>query len=198
MSSDNTRITGKGNPEPIYTVPAEGKLVGVTPAVVLVDPLYAKNCASVLRTCAAYGIGQLWWTGERVRLELDRAGRWPREERMKGYKSVKLLNHERPLDFFTGAVPVAIELDRTATNLLHFEHPDNAVYFFGPEDGSIYPPYLRLCHWRVQIPTRHCLNLGQAVATLLWDRLYKRWSSGKEPELTPQQVLEMGERRGMQ
>lgn len=196
---DNSRIIGKGQSEPIYTVPAEGKMLGIAPAIVLVDPLYAKNCASVLRTCAAYGIEQLWWTGERVRLELDRAGRWPREERMKGYKAVKLYNHERPLDFFPKDVtPVAIELDRTATNLLHFEHPDNAVYLFGPEDGSIYQPYLRLCHWRIQIPTRHCLNLGQAVATLLWDRLYKRWMAGKEPEMTPQQVLEIGEKRGMQ
>src|SRR5262245_25863265 len=67
---DNTHIIGKGNPEPIYTVPAQGKMVGAAPAIVLVDPLYAKNCASVLRTCAAYGIEQLWWTGERVRLEL--------------------------------------------------------------------------------------------------------------------------------
>ena len=91
----NTRIIGKGHPEEIYTVPSPGQLRGEAPAVVLIDPLYAKNCASVMRTCAAYGIGQLWWTGNRVTLELERAGRWPREERdryrgwlLAGYQEV--------------------------------------------------------------------------------------------------------------
>ena len=195
--SDNTVIHGKGEPVPIYTVPIQGKHHGEPPAIVLVDPLYAKNAASVMRTCAAYGIGQLWWTGDRITLELDHAGRWPREERMKGYRSVKLFNHDRPLEFFDrGIVPVAIELDPTATNLVHFEHPDNAVYVFGPEDGSVTSPILRLCHWRVQIPTRHCLNLGQAVSTVLWDRHYKRYLAGKEPALKPSEAL--AEPRGLQ
>src|SRR5688572_1625794 len=102
----NSMIHGKGEPVPLYTVPTDGQMVGEPPAVVLCDPLYAKNAASAMRTCSAYGIGQLWWTGERVTLELKRQGRWPREERIKGYRSVRLFNHERPLDFFRDAVPV--------------------------------------------------------------------------------------------
>jgi tRNA(Leu) C34 or U34 (ribose-2'-O)-methylase TrmL len=193
----NTKITGKGEPVGIYTVPLEGQHRGADVAVVLCDPLYAKNAASAMRTCAAYGVTQLWWTGERLSLELKDRGRWPREERMKGYKSVHLFQHERPLDFFEkGIVPVAIELDPTATSLLHFQHPDRAVYVFGPEDGSIYHPILRLCHWRVQIPTRHCLNLGQAISTVLWDRHYKRWLAGLEQEIPPREAL--AEDRGYQ
>ena len=193
----NTTITGKGEPIGIYTVPTEGAHRGADLAVVLCDPVYAKNAASAMRTCAAYGVTQLWWTGDRITLELKGKGRWPREERMKGYKSVQLFNHERPLDFFDkGVVPVAIELDPTATSLLHFEHPDRAVYVFGPEDGSIYHPILRRCYWRVQIPTRHCLNLGQAISTVLWDRHYKRWLAGKEQDIPPGEAL--AEERGLQ
>jgi hypothetical protein len=35
------------------------------------------------------------------------------------------------------------------------------------------------CHRFVVIPTRHCLNLATAVATVLWDREYKRWLRGE-------------------
>lgn len=35
------------------------------------------------------------------------------------------------------------------------------------------------CHRFVVIPTRHCLNLVTAVATVLRDREVKRWRDGK-------------------
>ncbi len=75
-----------------------------------------------------------------------------------------------------------------------FEHPENALYVFGPEDGSIPRVLLGHCHRFVVIPTRHCLNLATAVASVLWDWAYKRWLSGKADEMvTPGEF----ERRGV-
>ena len=60
--------------------------------------------------------------------------------------------------------------------------------------ASVSKALLGHCHRFVVIPTRHCLNLATAVATVLWDREYKRWLSGKaEMLVTPGEY----ERRGI-
>jgi tRNA C32,U32 (ribose-2'-O)-methylase TrmJ len=67
--------------------------------------------------------------------------------------------------------------------LTTFVHPDNAVYLFGPEDGSIPKAWLHLCHRFVHIPANHCLNLSTAVAVVLAHRRMSRQLEGKEPIL---------------
>ena len=51
-----------------------------------------------------------------------------------GYQDVELRHSDRPLDAFAAnAVPVAVELRRSAEPLITFEHPEHAVYLLGPE-----------------------------------------------------------------
>lgn len=151
---------------------------GRAPAVVLADPKYAHNVGMVIRLASCYGIGQVWYTGERVSLDISPRKRLPREERMKGYADVEIINCDYPFEQFADAVPVAVEVREKSEPLHGFEHPENAVYVFGPEDGSIDRGILGRCHRFVVIPTRHCLNLATAVATVLWDRQYKGWLNG--------------------
>jgi tRNA(Leu) C34 or U34 (ribose-2'-O)-methylase TrmL len=160
---------------------------GRTPAVALIDPKYPHNVGMVVRLASCYGLRQVWFTGERVTLDPARGERLPREERMKGYKDVETIHHEHVFDQFpAGTVPVAVEVRAGSEPLHAFEHPENALYVFGPEDGSIPSALVGHCHRFVVIPTRHCLNLATAVATVLWDRQYKRWLSGAvEPPVTP-------------
>jgi tRNA(Leu) C34 or U34 (ribose-2'-O)-methylase TrmL len=167
MSDVNTTIVTKNAP------PA-----GTAPAIVLINPRFAHNIGMTVRLASCYGLSQVWFTGDRVRLEIEQRGKLPREERMKGYRDVEMLSYERPLEQFKNVVPVAIEVRKDSERLQHFEHPENAVYVFGPEDGSIPDPVLRVCHRFVVIPTRHCLNLATAVSTILWDRAYKRHQRG--------------------
>ena len=143
---------------------------GVTPAIGLVDPKHAANVAKVVRTASCFGAKQVWFTGDRVRLDIQARGRLPREERMKGYKDVEVRHYDRFLDQFpSGTTPVAVELVEGAEVLTDFVHPENPVYVFGPEDGSIPTTFLRLCHRRVVIPSRHCLNLAMAVTIVMYD-----------------------------
>ena len=159
---------------------------GIPPAVVLIDPKYPHNVGMVVRLAACYGLRQVWFTGDRVSLEPLRGERLPREERMKGYRDVQLIHHEHVFDRFpAGTVPVAVEVRANSEPLHSFEHPDNVLYVFGPEDGSIPPALLPRCHRFLVIPTRHCLNLATAVATVLWDRAYKRWLAGAGEMPTP-------------
>jgi tRNA(Leu) C34 or U34 (ribose-2'-O)-methylase TrmL len=155
---------------------------GRPPAVALINPKYPHNVGAALRACSCWGVGQLWWTGDRVTLDVPKGERLPREERMKGYRDVEVTIADNLFDRFrSGVTPVAIELLPTAEPLVSFEHPEDGLYVFGPEDGGL-PKAVRLhCHRFVFIPTHHCLNLAAAVNVVLYDRRLKRHLAGLEP-----------------
>ena len=158
-----------------------GGIVPAAPAIVLHDPKYPHNVGQIVRLASAYGIGQVWYSGERIRRALG--DRLPREERMRRYEDVLLINHSDPLARLCGALPeacpVAVELRPNAENLVDFVHPDAAgggappIYVFGPEDGSLPGGIVKRCHRFVVIPSFECLNLATAVATILYDRMAK-------------------------
>ena len=81
-------------------------------------------------------------------------------------------------------MPVAVEVRKGSESLHDFGHPPHAVYVFGPEDGSVSKPHISHCHRFVVIPTKYCLNLATAVATILWDRQYKGWLGGDQRGLS--------------
>lgn len=169
-------------------------VTAVTPSIVLIDPRYPHNVGAAVRACSCFGVPQVWLTGRRVADKVLEAQRLPREERMKGFSDVQLVLEDRPFEHFKNVVPVAVELLDGSENLLTFEHPENAVYIFGPEDSSIPVPVRKLCHRRVFIPTRHCTNLGAAVYLMLYDRLVKNHARGLAPALPIEQTL--AENRG--
>src|SRR4051812_9773333 len=102
---------------------------GKTPAVCLLNPKYPHNVGNVLRACSCFGVPQLWWTGDRVTLDVAKGQRLPREERMKGYRDVEMIRDDRFFDAFLdrGVVPVAVELRSGCENLVDFDHPDEAI-----------------------------------------------------------------------
>jgi tRNA(Leu) C34 or U34 (ribose-2'-O)-methylase TrmL len=156
---------------------------GKTPAVLLHDPKFPRNVGNVLRACAAFGVTQLWYTGDRAESAWRADTRIPREERHRAYKSVDLLkgDEHRPLDVFpAGVVPVAVEVHRSAEVLTYFEHPEEAVYIFGPEDGSLPRGLLTAVHRIIIIPSDHCLNLAAAVSCVLMHRRMQRQAAGLE------------------
>lgn len=164
------------------------KVAGQAPSLILTNPKYDHNVGAALRACSCYGFKQLWWTGNRVRL--DETKRLPREERMKGYMDVTMHQFDYPFDQFANNTTfVAIELAKGSQPLTTYQHPDNAVYVFGPEDGSIAQVSKRFCRDFVFIPTHHCLNLATAVATVLYDRRAKRQVLGAEPMLSMSDML---------
>jgi tRNA(Leu) C34 or U34 (ribose-2'-O)-methylase TrmL len=154
---------------------------GIAPSVILMNPRFGHNVGSALRACSCFGIKQLVYTGDRVAGDLALKKRLPREERMKGYKDVELAACDYPFERLPDdAVTVAVELRENAEVLTHFVHPENAVYVFGPEDGSIKGVTLRQCQRFVVIPSAHCLNLAAAVNVVLCDRVMKRDLAGIE------------------
>jgi tRNA(Leu) C34 or U34 (ribose-2'-O)-methylase TrmL len=157
---------------------------GRTPAVVLVNPKYPRNVGGAYRSCAALGAEQLWYTGDRAAAQWEAEGRLPREERLRAYRHVELIRGEgRFLRQFPGATIVAVEVDPGAQVLTYFEHPDEAVYVFGPEDGTLPKGIRTACHQFVIIPSDTALNLYSAVTSILLHRRITRQLAGLEPVL---------------
>lgn len=156
---------------------------GRTPAVALVNPKFPHNAGTAFRACAAWGAPQLWISGQRLRAQLSDE-RLPREERMRVYKDeVELHWDDKFFDRFApGTVPVAVEVSPTGEPLtLDWDHPEDALYVFGPEDGSIPSSMLRHCHRVLILPSYHCLNLAAAVNVVLAHRMMWRQFYGLSP-----------------
>lgn len=171
------------------------KTTGEAPAVALWHPKYPHNVGAALRACSCFGVKQLWWSGDRVTLDVAKGGRLPREERMKGYRDVEMVRDDRIFDAFPdGVTPVAVELRPDAEVLFDFEHPERPLWVFGPEDGSLPRLVHAHCHRRLVIPTAHCLNLATAVTTVLYDWRLKRHRLGLDAPLAAADYL--AEHRG--
>lgn len=171
----------------------EGPSTG--PGLILVDPKYVHNVAAAIRAASCFDVTRLVWTGSRI--DLSPLERLPREERMKGYKDVVWTHdkQDKPFRFFSRDVtPVCVELLENSEPLTTFEHPEDAVYVFGPEDGGVPQVIRRLCHRFVHIQSNHCLNLAAAINVVLHDRRAKLQLSGKLPILPTGEMLK--EHRG--
>jgi len=162
---------------------------GCFPAIVMWDPRDSFNVGAAVRAASCFGVSQVWVAGRRCADKVWGQKRIPREERMKGFMDVDIILEDEPFQYFTDAVPIAVELLPNSQNLLSFIHPERSVYVFGPEDGSVPKSVRALCHQRVFIPTKHCTNLGAAIYLLLYDRLFKRFLDGKEPSLPIGEIL---------
>lgn len=166
--------------------------------VLLHNPKYPHNVGGAYRAASCFGAAEVWVQGIRVPLEPHEGYRLPREERMRAYRDEVLLKQVDQYIFdqlSPDITPVCVEVDPTAEQLHHFVHPEQALYVFGPEDGSLPSVIRRHCHRFVTIPSYHCLNLAGAVYTVLYDRVSKRRLQGLEPDV-PTSELMQSEQRG--
>jgi tRNA(Leu) C34 or U34 (ribose-2'-O)-methylase TrmL len=155
----------------------EGSVVSMT--IILIDPKFPHNVAAAVRAAANYGVPEVLFTGHRAQKVLDLLRRLPREERMRSFRDVHWERTDRPFDRLApGVIPVAVEILPGAEALPWFEHPKDAAYVFGPEDGSLPKAVRAQCHQFVRIPMLHCANLGAAVYITLYDRQAKEQRGG--------------------
>lgn len=151
-------------------------------AILLENPKTPFNVGTIIRAAAGYGVGRVYWSGDRVWDKPGSKYRLPREERMRDYNAVQRKRVDdlryvittRP----TGMAVVAVEVLPDSESLLTFEHPEQAMYVFGPEDGTISKELRVYCHRFVVIPTEHCINLAAAAYTVLYDRRLKQFQKG--------------------
>lgn len=144
--------------------------------IALTNPKSSSNVGGTMRAAGCYDAQKVVYSGDRfnraVRLAADT---------QKVHEIVPLEHYE---DLLTALEPgmklVCIDLIEGATPLPNFEHPDNAMYLFGPEDGTIKQQVINKADAVVYVPTIGCMNLAASVNVVMYDKLAK--SQVHEPD----------------
>lgn len=147
--------------------------------IALSNPKSPSNVGAVMRAAGCYGASAIYYTGERF----ERAAKFHQDTNNISSK----IELTRVVSFAVEKTPeqklVCIELVEGATPLPEFEHPEHALYVFGPEDGSIDQAVVDLADEVVYIPTIGCMNLAATVNVLLYDRMAKQHRVGDQTDL---------------
>ena len=139
----------------------------------LVNPKSPDNVGAVLRAAANYGIDNVFYTGDRYPRAIERKARTVDMSR-KVSMGVKITQKNCLLDDVPEEMKVVcVEFVLNAIPLPEYEHPENALYIFGPEDGSIDQTIIDKADDIIYVPTIGCMNLSASVIVLLYDRLLK-------------------------
>lgn len=139
----------------------------------LVNPKSPENVASVMRAAGNYRADRVCYTGDRypraVRLNpctVDMSRKVSRDIQLSAVAD--LID-----DVADNMKFVCIEFAVNAIALPAYQHPEEAFYIFGPEDGTIDQDIIDRADDVVYVPTIGCMNLAATVNVVLYDRLAK-------------------------
>jgi tRNA(Leu) C34 or U34 (ribose-2'-O)-methylase TrmL len=139
----------------------------------LVNPKSPDNVASVMRAAGNFSVDGVFYTGSRYPRALRLNTRQPDMSR-KVSDNIPLAEVNDILDVVSDKMEiVCIEFAENAITLPAYEHPDNVLYIFGPEDGTISQHVIDRADAVVYVPTIGCMNLAATVNVVLYDRLAK-------------------------
>jgi tRNA(Leu) C34 or U34 (ribose-2'-O)-methylase TrmL len=135
----------------------------------LTDPKSPSNVGAVMRAAGCYQVDTVLYSGKRY----SRAAKF-NTDTQSASKKIPLIGVESLADNLPeGSKLVCVDLIEGAIALPAFKHPKNAMYVFGPEDGTISQMVIDQADAVVYIPTNGCMNLAATVNVLLYDRLAK-------------------------
>lgn len=137
--------------------------------IALINPKSVTNVGAVMRAAGCYRVDAVIYSGSRY----DRAAKMQTDTKDRR-QTIPLTG----VDDLLAAIPanakvVCVELAEGAIPLPDYHHPDNAVYVFGPEDGTISQAIIDRAGAVVYVPTVGCMNLAASVNVVLYDRLAK-------------------------
>ena len=135
----------------------------------LTNPKSPSNVGAVMRAAGCYRVDSVFYTGRRY----DRAARFNTDTKNVG-RHIPLTQVADLLESVLETVKVVcVELVEGATPLPDYDHPRQALYIFGPEDGTISQDVIDRADATVYVPTIGCMNLAATVNVVLYDRLVK-------------------------
>lgn len=144
-------------------------MVKLHATIALTNPKSPANVGAILRAAGCFDAQEILYTGNRF----DKSRNFHTDTK-DAHERIPLVRVEDFHDNKSENVKViCIDLVEGATPLSGFQHPDNAIYIFGPEDGTISQDEISKADEVVFIPTMGCLNLAQTVNIVLYDRATK-------------------------
>ncbi len=139
----------------------------------LVNPKSPDNVGSVMRAAGNYRVDSVFFTGTRYQRALEFQMQPVNTGRQVGRNvplaKVACLINEAPKEMKI----VCIEFAENAISLPEYQHPAQAIYIFGSEDGTISQDIIDKADAVVYVPTVGCMNLAATVNVVLYDRLAK-------------------------
>ena len=149
----------------------------------LINPKSPDNVSSVMRAAGNYRVECVFYTGKRYPRALMRNPDIPDMRRKVG-QSIPLTEVTCLMDVAPANMKlVCVEFAENAIALPEYQHPDNAFYIFGPEDGTISQDVIDRADAVVYVPTVGCMNLAATVNVLLYDRLMKSFQGSESNKL---------------
>jgi len=145
------------------------KMTDSSASIGLSNPKSPVNVGLVMRAAGCFKANAVIYTGERY----DRAAPFNTDTQNMSRSIPLNWVPSLPGDISGDTQVVCVEFVEGATPLPAYEHPDKALYVFGPEDGTIEQRVLNLADAVVFMPTTGSLNLAAAVNVVLYDRLAK-------------------------
>lgn len=143
----------------------------------LLNPKSPENVASVLRAAGNYRVNSVFYTGTRypraAKLNpctVDMSRKVSKDIALTG---VDHLIEEMPEDTHENLSIICVEFAENAIALPEYRHPHDALYIFGPEDGTVSQNIIDRADAVVYVPTVGCMNLAATVNVVLYDRLAK-------------------------
>lgn len=138
----------------------------------LLNPKSPTNVGAIMRAAGCFGANYVLYTGQRY----SKAAKFQTDTKqasqhipLLGVEDVVAAAKEK-----AGTKLICVDLIEGAVALPDFEHPDHALYVFGPEDGTIPQSVIDAADAAVYIPTSGCLNLAATVNVVLYDRQAKK------------------------
>ncbi|MCW9031966.1 MAG: TrmH family RNA methyltransferase [Gammaproteobacteria bacterium] len=145
----------------------------------LINPKSPDNVNSVMRAAGNFRVNSVFYTGTRypraVKLHPGMVNMSRKVSQNIPLTGVNSLFSD-VVDTFTQEEDmkvVCVEFAENAIALPAYQHPENALYILGPEDGSITQDVIDKADDVVYIPTNGCMNIAATVNVVLYDRLMK-------------------------
>ncbi|TMM47466.1 RNA methyltransferase [Colwellia ponticola] len=164
-------------------------------SIALTNPKSPTNVGAVMRAAGCYQADQVLYTGRRY----EQAAKYNKDTLKTDTKNAQDKIPLVAVDDFINikdlvenipktAKIICVDLVEGAIPLPHFVHPQQAVYIFGPEDGTIKQQVIDCADDVVYVPTVGCMNLAASVNVLLYDRLAKSMVGQNTGQLTDTQL----------
>ena len=135
----------------------------------LIKPKSPSNVGSVMRAAGCYQADAVFYTGQRY----ARAAKFNTDTKSVN-KKIPLTGIEDIISAKSNGMKiVCIDLVEGAIPLPSYQHPQQALYILGPEDGSIEQAIIDQADDVVYVPTIGCMNLAATTNVVLYDRLAK-------------------------
>jgi len=146
-----------------------GLAIGYNVRIGLCNPKNPSNVGAVMRAAGCFQVDAVFYTGERY----ARAARFNTDTKDVSQK-IPLTGLNSLLDAVAENMEiVCVEFVEGAMPLTEYQHPDNAFYIFGPEDGTLGQEIIDRADAVVYVPTVGSLNLAAVVNVVLYDRMAK-------------------------